>query len=120
MSITLWKMMLDIFHGCSNQQIFGVFRDAINPLADALRTDKHKRFEWITVRHEETDAFAVGTQAKLTGKLGLCAAGMVGPGAVHLLNRLYDAKHDYAPVLALIIQIPQNEIGTDYHHKKLI
>ncbi|MBT8506517.1 hypothetical protein B1F79_02735 [Coxiella-like endosymbiont of Rhipicephalus sanguineus] len=88
----------------------------MNPLVDALRTDKHKRFEWITVRHEETGAFASGTQAKLTGKLGLCVE-TVGPGVVYLLNRLYDTKYEYAPVLALTVQTPRDEIGRDYHEE---
>ncbi|MFQ6275700.1 thiamine pyrophosphate-binding protein [Coxiella burnetii] len=91
MKINVWELLLDILDGCSNRQIFGVFGDAINPLANALCTDKRKRFEWIAVRHEETGAFAAGAQAKLTGKLGLCA-GTVGPGAIHLLNGLYEAK----------------------------
>ncbi len=116
MKINVWEMLLDILDGCSNRQIFGVFGDAINPLANALRTDKRKRFEWIAVRHEETGAFAAGAQAKLTGKLGLCA-GTVGPGAIHLLNGLYDAKMDHAPVLALTGQVPRDEIGTDYHQE---
>ncbi|OYK86027.1 thiamine pyrophosphate-binding protein [Coxiella burnetii] len=116
MKINVWEMLLDILDGCSNRQIFGVFGDAINPLANALRTDKRKRFEWIAVRHEETGAFAAGAQAKLTGKLGLCA-GTVGPGPIHLLNGLYEAKMDHAPVLALTGQVPRDEIGTDYHQE---
>ncbi len=116
MSVNIWEMLLDILHGCSNRQIFGVFGDAINPLADALRLDKGKRFEWIGVRHEEVGAFAAGAQAKINGKLGLCA-GTVGPGAIHLLNGLYDAKMDHAPVLALTGQVPRAEIGTDYHQE---
>ena len=116
MSMNVWEMMLNIVEGCSNPYIFGVFGDAINPLADALRLDKGKRFKWIAVRHEETAAFAAGAQAKLTGKLGLCA-GTVGPGAIHLLNGLYDAKKDHAPVLALTGQVPREEIGSMYHQE---
>jgi pyruvate dehydrogenase (quinone) len=116
MSKNVWEVLLDILEKCSNRQIFGVFGDAVNPLADALRVDKGKRFEWIGVRHEEVAAFAAGAQARLTGKLGLCA-GTVGPGAIHLLNGLYDAKMDRAPVLAMTGQIPRPEIGTDYHQE---
>lgn len=116
MKPNIWEMLLNILQPCSQRQIFGVFGDAINPLADALRKDKGKRFEWIGVRHEEVGAFAAAAQAKLTGKLGLCA-GTVGPGAIHLLNGLYDAKMDHAPVLALTGQVPREEIGTDYHQE---
>ena len=62
-------------------QIWGVPGGALNSFNDAL--SKEKRIEWIGVRHEEVGAFAVGAQAQLTGKLGVCA-GTVGPGAVHL------------------------------------
>jgi len=116
MSQNVWEILLDILEDCSCKQIFGIFGDAINPLADALRHDNGKRFEWVGVRHEEVAAFAAGAQAKLTGKLGLCA-GTVGPGAIHLLNGLYDAKMDHAPVLAMTGQVPRAEIGTDYHQE---
>jgi len=116
MSKNVWEMLLDVLEDCSNTHIFGVFGDAINPLADALRRDKGKRFQWIGMRHEETGAFAAAAQAKINGKLGLCA-GTVGPGAVHLLNGLYDAKADHAPVLALTGQIPRVELGSHYHQE---
>lgn len=111
-----WQHLLDIVHQCGTGQIFGLFGDAINPLSDALRKEKGERFEWIGVRHEEVAAFAASAQAKLTGKLGVCAS-TVGPGAIHLLNGLYDAKMDHAPVLALTGQIPRVELGTDYHQE---
>ena len=116
MTQNVWESLLTVLRGCANKQIFGVFGDAINPLADALRKDKEKNFEWIAVRHEEVAAFAASAQAKITGKLGLCA-GTVGPGAIHLLNGLYDAKMDHAPVLAMTGQIPRVEMGTDYHQE---
>ncbi len=113
---TVFEAILDIIEPISSGKIFGVFGDAINPLADALRREKGERFEWIGVRHEEVAAFAASAQAKLTGKLGVCAA-TVGPGAIHLLNGLYDAKMDHAPVLAITGQVPRAEIGTDYHQE---
>ncbi|MEE2907766.1 MAG: thiamine pyrophosphate-dependent enzyme [Planctomycetota bacterium] len=106
--------LLDLLADCSNRQIWGVFGDAINPLSAALREDK--RFEWIGVRHEEAGAFAASAQAKLTDKLGLCA-GTVGPGAIHLLNGMYDAKMDHAPLLAITGQVPRSEVGSDYHQE---
>lgn len=90
---------------------WGVVGDALNPITDAMRVDG--RIEWIGVRHEEAAAFAAGAQAQLTDHLGLCM-GTVGPGAVHLLNGLYDAKKSHAPVLAIVGQVPTPEIGSDF------
>ncbi len=91
--------------------IWGVVGDALNPVTDAIR--REDRIEWIGVRHEEVGAFAAGAQAQLTGSLGVCM-GTVGPGSVHLLNGLYDAKKSHAPVLALCGQVPVAEIGSDF------
>ena len=92
-------------------QVWGVVGDALNPITDAIRTEE--RLEWIGVRHEEAAAFAAGAQAQLTGRLGVCM-GTVGPGAIHLLNGLYDAKKAHAPVLAVCGQVPSAEIGSDF------
>jgi pyruvate dehydrogenase (quinone) len=92
-------------------QVWGVVGDALNPLTDAIRTEH--RIEWVGVRHEEVAAFAVSAQAQLTGTLGVCM-GTVGPGSIHLLNGLYDAKKSRAPVLAICGQVPSAEIGTDF------
>ena len=88
---TICESLLDILADVCVKEIFGITGDALNSLVDAIRRDD--RFDWITVRHEETGAFAAAAQAKLTGKLAVCA-GTVGPGALHLLNGLYDAKRD--------------------------
>jgi len=111
---TVFQTILDSIAPVSQHHVWGVLGDAINPLADAMRTDN--RFNWMHVRHEEVAAFAAGAQAKLTGKLGICA-GTVGPGAIHLLNGLYDAAKDHAPVLAITGQIPRSEMGSDYHQE---
>src|SRR6195952_2978934 len=91
--------------------IWGVVGDALNPVTDAIR--REDRIEWIGVRHEEAAAFAAGAQAQLTGTIGVCM-GTVGPGSIHLLNGLYDAKKSHAPVLAICGQVPLEELGTDY------
>ena len=65
------------------------------------------------MRHEEAGAFAAGAQAHLSGTLGVCM-GTVGPGSIHLLNGLYDAKKSRVPVLALCGQVPLAEIGSDF------
>jgi pyruvate dehydrogenase (quinone) len=96
-------------HGVT--QVWGVVGDALNPVTDAIR--REDRVSWIGVRHEEVAAFAAGAQAQLTGRLGVCM-GTVGPGAIHLLNGLYDAKKSKAPVLAICGQVPREEIGSDF------
>ena len=96
-------------HGVT--QVWGVVGDALNPVTDAIR--REERVEWVGVRHEEAAAFAASAQAQLTGRLAVCM-GTVGPGAIHLLNGLYDAKKSHAPVLAICGQVPRAEIGSDF------
>jgi pyruvate dehydrogenase (quinone) len=79
--------------------VFGVVGDGINPLIEALRQRRDK-IAFIPARHEEAAAFMACGFAKHTGRLGVCI-GTTGPGAVHLMNGLYDAEFDGAPVLAL-------------------
>ncbi|MBV8168731.1 MAG: pyruvate oxidase, partial [Alphaproteobacteria bacterium] len=77
----------------------GLVGDGINPLIEALRK-RQDRIRYIGVRHEEAAAFMASGFAKHTGRLGVCV-GTTGPGAIHLLNGLYDAAFDGAPVVAL-------------------
>jgi pyruvate dehydrogenase (quinone) len=93
------------------RHVWGVVGDALNPITDAIRLDD--RIEWIGVRHEESAAFAAGAQAQLTGTIGVCM-GTVGPGSLHLLNGLYDAKKSHAPVLAICGQVPTSDIGSNF------
>src|SRR5579871_612821 len=79
--------------------VFGIPGDGINGLIESLRTHQDK-IRFIQVRHEEAAAFAACAYAKWTGKLGVCVA-TSGPGGIHLLNGLYDAKLDGQPVLAI-------------------
>src|SRR6478609_8452875 len=79
--------------------IFGLPGDGINGIMEALRKRQDK-VRFIQVRHEEAAAFMACGYAKYTGKLGCCLA-TSGPGGIHLLNGLYDAKLDGQPVLAL-------------------
>src|ERR687891_563196 len=85
--------------------IFGLPGDGINGLMEALRK-RQDRIRFIQVRHEESAAFMACGYAKFTGKLGVCLA-TSGPGGIHLLNGLYDAKLDGQPVLAIT--------GLQYH-----
>lgn len=91
--------------------IWGVVGDALNPVTDAIR--RQQGMYWIGVRHEEAGAFAASAQAQLTGELAVCM-GTVGPGSIHLLNDLYDAKKSHLPVLAICGQVPRAELGSDY------
>lgn len=79
--------------------IFGIPGDGINGVVESLRKNK-ERIRFIQTRHEEAAAFAACGYAKVTGRLGVCLA-TSGPGAIHLLNGLYDAKLDGQPVLAV-------------------
>lgn len=95
--------------------IFGLPGDGINGIMEALRTHRDN-IKFIQVRHEEAAAFAACAYAKFTGKLGVCLA-TSGPGAIHLLNGLYDAKMDGAPVLALTGQQYSDLLGSGYQQE---
>jgi len=90
--------------------IFGLPGDGINGVFEALRREKD-RIRFIHVRHEEAAAFAACAYAKFTGRLGVCIA-TSGPGGIHLLNGLYDAKMDGHPVLAITGMQHSDLIGT--------
>src|SRR5256714_2910757 len=95
--------------------IFGLPGDGINGLMEALRTHQ-KQIRFIQVRHEEAAAFMACGYAKYSGKLGVCLA-TSGPGAIHLLNGLYDAKLDRAPVLAITGQTYHDLLGMSYQQE---
>ncbi|MGB7189613.1 MAG: thiamine pyrophosphate-binding protein [Acidobacteriaceae bacterium] len=90
--------------------IFGLPGDGINGVFEALRKQKDK-IRFIHVRHEESAAFMACAYAKFTGRLGVCIA-TSGPGGIHLLNGLYDAKLDQQPVLAITGMQHSDLIGT--------
>ncbi len=92
--------------------IFGFPGDGINGIFEALRTHQDK-IRFVQVRHEESAAFAACGYAKYTGRLGVCLA-TSGPGGIHLLNGLYDAKCDGQPVLAITGHTFHDLIGTHY------
>jgi pyruvate dehydrogenase (quinone) len=108
---TVAELLIEALADHGVTQVWGVVGDALNPVTDAIR--REDRIEWIGVRHEEAGAFAASAQAQLTGRLSVCM-GTVGPGAIHLLNGLYDAKKSHAPVLAITGQVPREEIGSDF------
>ena len=99
-------------------RVYGYPGDGINGLLGALnRISKDGNFiQFTQARHEEMAAFMAGGHAKFTGKLGVCVA-TSGPGAIHLLNGLYDSKMDHQPVLAIVGQTARTAIGGDYQQE---
>src|SRR5881392_104438 len=103
--MTAAEVLIDRLIDWGVDVVFGLPGDGINGIMEALRT-RQDEIRFIQVRHEETAAFMACAYAKWTGKLGVCLA-TSGPGGIHLLNGLYDAKLDQAPVLAIT--------GLQYH-----
>lgn len=97
------------------RQIYGYTGDSINPLMGALRRHSQE-MHFIQTRHEEMAAFMACAHAKFTGEVGVCCAS-AGPGSIHLLNGLYDAKLDNQPVVALLGQLPRHAMGSDYQQE---
>src|SRR5213594_1267608 len=103
--MTAAEVLIDRLINWAVDVIFGLPGDGINGIMEALRT-RQEKIRFIQVRHEESAAFMACGYAKYTGKLGVCLA-TSGPGGIHLLNGLYDAKLDGQPVLAIT--------GLQYH-----
>ncbi len=97
------------------RQVFGYPGDGINGLLAAWgRADDHPQF--VQARHEEMAAFEATGYAKFSGRVGVCAA-TSGPGAIHLLNGLYDAKLDHVPVVAIVGQTERSAMGGAYQQE---
>jgi pyruvate dehydrogenase (quinone)/pyruvate oxidase len=99
MAKTAADVLVETLQDWGIEVVFGLPGDGINGIMEALRTREDK-IRFIQVRHEESAAFMACAYAKYTGKLGVCLA-TSGPGGLHLLNGLYDAKLDGQPVLAI-------------------
>ncbi|GAA3452477.1 thiamine pyrophosphate-binding protein [Dactylosporangium matsuzakiense] len=95
--------------------VFGLPGDGINGLMEGFRRQR-ERLRFVLVQHEEAAAFMATGYAKATGRLGVCAA-TSGPGAIHLLNGLYDAKLDHVPVLAITGMQESSVLGTHYQQE---
>src|SRR5438876_8744184 len=108
--MTAAEVLIDRLIDWGVEVIFGLPGDGINGIMEALRT-RQERVRFIQVRHEESAALMACGYAKFTGKLGVCLA-TSGPGGLHLLNGLYDAKLDGAPVLAITGMAFHDLIGT--------
>jgi pyruvate dehydrogenase (quinone)/pyruvate oxidase len=108
MASTAAEILIETLQDWGVEVIFGLPGDGINGIMEALRR-RQEKIRFIQVRHEESAAFMACAYAKYTGKLGVCLA-TSGPGGIHLLNGLYDAKLDGQPVLAI----------TGHHYHDLI
>jgi len=106
-----WKRL----HDWGVRRVFGYPGDGINGLIGALDRAQDK-IDFVQARHEEMAAFMAGAHAKFTGEVGVCLA-TSGPGAIHLLNGLYDARLDHMPVLAIVGQQARSALGGHYQQE---
>jgi pyruvate dehydrogenase (quinone) len=115
MSITVGQYVMQRMQEWNVQRIYAYPGDGINGLLAGLRKNNDcPRF--IQARHEELAAFMAGAHAKFTGTVGVCMA-TSGPGAIHLLNGLYDAKMDHQPVVAIVGQSATTALGSQYQQE---
>jgi len=105
------EQLLQILTNEGVRHIFGVAGDALNPLVSAIA--KQDTIKWVRVKHEGNASYAAFAQGELNGNIGVCAS-TVGPGALHLVNGLYNAKRERSPLLAITGQIPLEQMGTNY------
>ena len=111
MAETAADVLVETIHDWGVDVVFGLPGDGINAILEALRT-RQDRIRFVQVRHEEAAALMACGYAKFTGRLGVCLA-TSGPGGIHLLNGLYDAKLDGQPVLA-ITGMPYHDLVDTY------
>lgn len=97
------------------RRVYGYPGDGINGAMGALRRAQHK-VEFVQTQHEELAAFMATAHSKFTGEVGVCIA-TSGPGAIHLLNGLYDAKADHQPVLAIVGQQARSALGGEFQQE---
>jgi pyruvate dehydrogenase (quinone) len=114
MAQTVGEYLLRRLAAWGVRRIYGYPGDGINGVIGALR--RVEEVEFIQVRHEENAAFMACGHAKFTGEVGVCLA-TSGPGAIHLLNGLYDAKMDHQPVVAIVGQQDRAALGGDYQQE---
>ncbi|MEJ2595181.1 MAG: thiamine pyrophosphate-binding protein [bacterium] len=105
------ELLLKILEKEGVRHIFGVAGDALNPLVSALAGQDAIR--WVRVKHEGNASYAAYAQGALNNNIGVCAS-TVGPGALHLVNGLYNAKRERVPLLAITGQIPAEKRGKNF------
>jgi pyruvate dehydrogenase (quinone) len=115
MSKTVGAFLINRLIDWGVKRVFGYPGDGINGILGGLQSSADK-IEFIQVRHEEMAAFMACGHAKFTGEVGVCMA-TSGPGAIHLLNGLYDAKLDHQPVVAIVGQQARAALGGHYQQE---
>jgi pyruvate dehydrogenase (quinone) len=115
MAETTADFLLERLHQNGIRLIYGYPGDGINAIVGALERQKDK-LQFVQTRHEEMAAFMACAHAKWTGEVGVCLA-TSGPGAIHLLNGLYDAKLDHKPVVAIVGQQARSSLGGHYQQE---
>ena len=115
MAQTAADVLIETIHDWGVEVVFGLPGDGINGIMEGLRRHR-ERIRFVLVHHEEAAAFMACGYAKSTGRLGVCLA-TSGPGGVHLLNGLYDAKLDHQPVLAITGMQETQLLGTGYQQE---
>lgn len=115
MSKNVSEFLIDRLSEWNISRIFGYPGDGVNGIMGALNQRKDS-MQFIQVRHEEMAAFMAVGHAKFTGEVGVCIA-TSGPGAIHLLNGLYDAKMDHQPVVAIVGQQARGALGGSYQQE---
>jgi pyruvate dehydrogenase (quinone) len=115
MAQTVAEFAMDRLHEWGIKRIFGYPGDGINGFMSALR-HREDKIQFVQTRHEEMAAFMACAHAKFTDEVGVCMA-TSGPGAIHLLNGLYDAKMDHQPVVAIVGQQARAALGGSYQQE---
>lgn len=115
MATTVGDFLLERLAAWGVQRVYGYPGDGINGIMGAFGRGSGK-LEFVQARHEELAAFMACAHAKFTGEVGVCLA-TSGPGAIHLLNGLYDAKADHQPVVAIVGQQKRAALGGDYQQE---
>src|SRR6266498_546063 len=112
---TVSEFLLERLSAWGVRRIYGYPGDGINAIMGALN-EADESFSFVQTRHEEMAAFMACAHAKFTGEVGVCLA-TSGPGAIHLLNGLYDAKMDHQPVVAIVGQAALQSMGGEYQQE---
>src|SRR5271157_3426632 len=100
-------VLVETLQAAGVKTCYGIVGDTLNQIAHAIN---RSAIQWVHMRHEEAGAFAAGAEAQLTGRLTACA-GSCGPGSLHLINGLFEANRNRAPVLVIASQISRSDLG---------
>src|ERR1700712_736781 len=115
MAPTVGQFLLQRLADWGVKRIYGYPGDGINGILGGFH-QVGDRIRFVQTRHEEIASFAACAHAKFTGEVGVCMA-TSGPGAIHLLNGLYDAKLDHQPVVAIVGQQARTSLGANYQQE---